>query len=330
MTLISVVMAVYDGERYLSEAVDSVLAQQDAEFEFIIVDDGSSDGTRDILARQTDHRVVIHRNERNIGLTASLNLGIGMAKGEFVARMDADDVSLPGRLKTQCAALQRQDAQICFCRARFRDEPTGKDLLWLEMPWPLVHWRVLFNNFYGLHPTVMFHREDIVGVGGYDESFQHAQDYDLWDRCLAKGLKFIYTPETLLHYRSHPDSITRHHEKEQSAAAMKVSLRAMARAFPDASRGELIGLRWLMLGRDPIPEKSHIESALRGCVERVGSFSDPSVWKDVATRLSRRLKDLDGKGRALGVRRMLEASLRSRSWQSLTRSVFSTLFPDKV
>lgn len=327
MTLISVIMAVHNGERYLNEAVDSVLAQQGTEFEFIIIDDGSSDGTGDVLARLTDPRVVLHRNERNMGLTASLNVGLGMARGEFVARMDADDVSLPDRLKTQCAALQRQDAQVCFCRARLRDEPNGKDVLWREMPWPLVRWRGLFDNFYGPHPAVMFRRRDTMDAGGYDESFRRAQDYDLWDRCLAKGFKFIYVPETLLQYRSHPESITRLHGQEQSAVAMKVSFRAMARAFPDAPRDELVGLRWLMLGRVPIPEEPQIEAALQKCLERVGGFSAPSVWKDMATRLSRRLKDLHGKGRALAVRRMLDASLRSRSPRSLIRSVFSTVFP---
>jgi len=107
---VSVAMAVYNGERYLRQAVDSVLAQTFCDFEFLIVDDGSTDSTPEILAGYGDRRVVVISNSQNVGLTRSLNRCLERARGEYVARMDADDVSMPTRLEKQAAYLDRHPA----------------------------------------------------------------------------------------------------------------------------------------------------------------------------------------------------------------------------
>jgi glycosyltransferase involved in cell wall biosynthesis len=104
---VSVVMSVYNGEKYLCEAIDSILNQTFENFEFLIVNDGSTDRTLEILQSYRDPRIKVINNERNIGLTASLNKGLKIAKGEYVARMDADDVSFPHRLEQQKAFLDR-------------------------------------------------------------------------------------------------------------------------------------------------------------------------------------------------------------------------------
>ena len=97
MAKVSVLMAVHNGEKYLRQAVDSILAQTFSDFEFIIVDDGSQDGTAHMLGEYLDPRIVLLKNETGIGLTKSLNLGLAIAKGDYIARMDADDISLPDR-----------------------------------------------------------------------------------------------------------------------------------------------------------------------------------------------------------------------------------------
>jgi len=107
---VSVVMAVFNGERYLRQAIDSILWQTMGDFEFIIIDDGSTDQSRAIVASYTDARIRVVENERNLGLATSLNKGIDLACGRFIARMDCDDVSYPERLARQLAALQKDPA----------------------------------------------------------------------------------------------------------------------------------------------------------------------------------------------------------------------------
>jgi glycosyltransferase involved in cell wall biosynthesis len=105
MPRISVVMSVYNGEKYLRQAIESILQQTYTDFEFIIIDDGSTDSSREIIQSYDDKRIRLVINEQNIGLTKSLNKGIRLAKGEFIARMDADDISLPQRFEKQVAYL---------------------------------------------------------------------------------------------------------------------------------------------------------------------------------------------------------------------------------
>ena len=120
MPRVSVIMSVYNGERYLWEAVESILGQTFTDFEFIIIDDGSTDQTAKILRAIGDERVRIFFNEKNIGLAGSLNRGLGLARGEYVARMDADDISLPARLEKQVELqarlkVERQGTLSSFC-----------------------------------------------------------------------------------------------------------------------------------------------------------------------------------------------------------------------
>jgi len=105
---VTVLMSVYNGEKYLREAIDSILNQTFTDFEFLIVNDGSTDRTAEILRSYDDPRIIIINNEKNIGLTKSLNIGLRMAKGEYIARMDADDVSMPERLQKQIELLNQK------------------------------------------------------------------------------------------------------------------------------------------------------------------------------------------------------------------------------
>lgn len=327
---VSVLMAVRNGAAFLADAIAGVLAQTGPSFEFVIIDDGSTDGTAEILASQTDPRIVVRRNADNLGLTASLNIGLKMTRGEFIARMDVDDQALPGRLEAQVEALTRSGASICFCRCLIIDKVTGGEKERRELERPLLRWRVLFDNAFGAHPAAMFRRQAVIEAGGYDEGFRYAQDYDLWDRCLARGLEFIYVPRPLLRFCAHRQSITVLRAEEQAEAARAVSLRALRRAFNDASEDELAGLRWLMMGGAPPRQPEAVDAALHGCLQRAGQFAAPSVWKDVAARLARRLKNLDGARRGSAARRMLGAAVRSRSALTLARSVYAMFFSGRV
>lgn len=320
-------MAVHNGMEHLSEAVDSILGQSFADFELVLVDDASTDGTRDYLRSLSDPRIVLLCNEQNLGLTRSLIRGLEVAQGSLIARMDADDVSLPGRLQAQYEALEKSDAQVCFCRCLIIDEDPGREDEWREQDWRLARWRVLFGNEFGPHPAAMFKRQPILDAGGYDANFSRAQDYDLWDRCLAKGYSFEYLSRPLLRYRSHASSITRRFNTEQSAAAAMVSNRALGRAFPGSSEQERAALRWLMTGRQSPLDEAAILVALEFCCRRGLGYACDLVWKDVSARLARRLKQLNGRARRLAMRRMFEAALRSGSLGPLARALYAVLFP---
>lgn len=246
-------MSVHNSQEYLREAVESVLGQTYRGFEFIIIDDASSDDSPAILRSYNDPRIRIIRNSRNLGLTNSLNIGLREARGEWTARLDADDVMLPMRLQTQLEYVERRRCSVCFSRAVLQEEAGGGETLWRESPWPATVWTSLFCNGYGLHPTVMFRRSRVVEVGGYDEAFPKAQDYDLFDRLCGAGEIFGYVTEPLLIYRRHGDRISIRDLDHQEECARRVSFRAIRRYGPDLTDEDAMALRWLFLSREHIP-----------------------------------------------------------------------------
>lgn len=208
---VSVVMSVYNGARYLRAAIKSVLVQQGVSFEFVIVDDGSTDETAVILDEYShaDPRVRIIRQE-NTGLTRALIRGCEVARGEFIARQDADDVSLPGRLAT-LAGLLRSDDRLAFVSSHVNViGPDGELLLTHTPPSdPREATSLLLDLKTGPpgHGSVMFRRAIYQLVGGYRPEFYFAQDSDLWLRLAEKGW-LAYVPEVLYQYRVAPDSIS--------------------------------------------------------------------------------------------------------------------------
>lgn len=206
---VTVLMSVYNGKKYLREAIDSILNQTFNEFEFLIINDGSTDRTDEILRSYDDHRIKIIKNETNIGLTKSLNIGLRMAKGEYVARMDADDVSMPERLEKEVNFLdQNRNVGLVGSFALQIDED-GNILRILERSVnnSAIKRGLLekYNQFW--HGSVMFRKECIERVGNYREEFQAAQDYDLWLR-IADQYEVANIPEGLYKMRFHPDTIT--------------------------------------------------------------------------------------------------------------------------
>ncbi|MBJ6801038.1 glycosyltransferase family 2 protein [Geomonas propionica] len=205
--LISVVMSVYNGERYLGEAVDSVLNQSCTDFEFIVVDDGSTDGTAAILASYSDPRLRIIRHD-NLGLTRSLNLAIAQARGEYVARQDADDRSLPERLAIQAEFLDSHPELALVGTAVKVISSAGAELATFRHPTEPAEIAVTlrtYNCFW--HGSIMFRRDSFLELGGYDERFVTAQDYDMWLR-FSERHQLANLPEPLYAYRFTVESVT--------------------------------------------------------------------------------------------------------------------------
>ena len=185
---ISVLMAVHNGEKFLLQALDSIYRQTCRDFEFVIVDDGSSDRTPEILLDRKDSRTVIYRNAQRQGLTKSLNTGLKLCRGEYVARMDADDVSLPRRFEKQLEVLEKNPQCLvvgCWC-ARIDSE--GKVCGQWRLPTEPEDIKAeLAARNRMAHGTAMVRRSALIQVGGYDERFEYAQDYDLWLRLSEIG-----------------------------------------------------------------------------------------------------------------------------------------------
>jgi glycosyltransferase involved in cell wall biosynthesis len=204
---ISIIMSVYNGEKYLHEAVDSILNQTFEDFEFIINDDGSTDRTANILDEFTDHRIIRLKNKKNIGLAASLNKEIAMACGEYLARMDADDIALPDRFSKQIAYLQDHPSVGVLGSHMLITNQTGETTDSYQVPCSngMIVWKLIFGNPIA-HPSVMFRREIIVASGGYDAELPASQDKDLWVRLIDKT-KFANLNESLVKYRRHPEAV---------------------------------------------------------------------------------------------------------------------------
>ena len=199
---ISVIMSVYNAEKYLLESVTSVLSQEDVDFQLIIVNDGSSDNSINILSliEEQDERVVVI-NQDNMGLAASLNTAINISTGEYIARMDADDIADSKRLSKQLNFLKknRNTGIVGSYVHVFGD---GKERVW---KYPINNNEcdvaLLFLNPLA-HPAVMFRRSVVDDIGLYDLSFEYDQDYELWARA-SSSHRISNIPDILLKYRIH-------------------------------------------------------------------------------------------------------------------------------
>lgn len=228
---ISVIMGVKNGERFLRESVESILVQTFNDFEFIIVDDGSTDATSEILKEYVarDPRVKIITNVQNLGLTKSLNIGVRAARGEYIARMDADDISLPERFEKQVKFLdEHPDHALVGSWAEVIDEK-GNKIGKFEYPTEDAELKkilIKINPF--IHASIMMRRNALGQIGLYDEAWRYGQDYELYFR-LASVAKIANLPEFLLKHRVDADSITRKNNKEQAKLALRARLHAIKR-----------------------------------------------------------------------------------------------------
>jgi hypothetical protein len=214
---ISVVMAVYNSAQTAPESIESILQQTFVDFEFIIVDDGSTDATGEILRDYAalDNRIRLYTQEKS-GLIASLNRHCRLAKGRYIARMDADDISLPDRFEKQFRFLEAHP-EIGVLGTRIQDIGSSKDSQGVLWPVPsdpdVVGWFLLFGNCIA-HPSVMMRREVLERVGYYRPDALHIEDYDLWVRA-SEISRIANIAEVLVQYRLSEESVSKRHASAQ-------------------------------------------------------------------------------------------------------------------
>jgi glycosyltransferase involved in cell wall biosynthesis len=206
---ISVVMSVYNGEKYLRESVDSILNQNFKDFEFIIINDGSNDSSLEMLLeyQDRDQRITIV-NQSNIGLTRSLNRGIKLAAGQYIARQDADDISVPTRLEKQLNYIKaRPELAMVGCLSDvFTTDGIVQKCRVLKLSSEGIKRYLAGRNLF-MHGAVMMRKSCLAKVGFYREFFRHSQDYDLWLR-LSQYFDIGILPEHLYQYRVTPQAIS--------------------------------------------------------------------------------------------------------------------------
>lgn len=213
MVKISIVMSVYNGEVYLKEAIDSILSQTFTDFEFIIINDGSSDKSCDIIESYKDTRIKLY-NKTNTGLPSSLNFGISKANSNLIARMDADDIAYSTRLEKQFNYLkENEDCVLLGTNARIIDQ-NGLFVYNenIDTDWEIIKQKFPKSSF--IHPSVMFRKEIFDKVSGYPIFMKRAQDAVLFYRMKDFG-KMSNLSETLLGYRITPTSLSARNKEDK-------------------------------------------------------------------------------------------------------------------
>lgn len=209
--LVTVLMPVYNADVFLREAIESILQQTFSQFEFLIIDDGSSDNSVSIIQSYNDPRIRFIQNEKNSGISATLNKGIALASCELIARMDADDISYPERLQKQWEYFQKnKDVVLLSTWAREVSE-TGEAIRTEKWRRPFFYYNLTFECWI-YHPTVMYKRSAVLAVGAY--STPYSEDYDLWWQ-ISRKYKIDHLPEVLLDYRLTTESLYRATKKQE-------------------------------------------------------------------------------------------------------------------
>jgi glycosyltransferase involved in cell wall biosynthesis len=253
---VSVLMSVYNGLAYLAETMDSILAQTYSDFEFIIVNDCSTDpGVWDLLCRYADQdqRLKLVQNQQNQGQAWSLNHALELAQGEYVAIQDGDDISLPDRLRRQVALLDnRPEIVFVSSEIEFINSEGGHLGTTAQATSPeVVSWYMLFYNFVMGHAQITFRRQAVVELGGYCESssaYVTILDYELWCRLLQVG-KCAIVPEPLIKYRKHNKSFSSGNRDKTYAATLDLVRRNIeSLSGRDIPPAELEPLYWFWAG----------------------------------------------------------------------------------
>lgn len=240
--LVSILMPVYKTARYLREAMDSMLTQTFTDFELIVLNDCSPDNAEEILDSYTDPRIVRYKGEKNAGLSNVLNVGIGMARGKYIARMDSDDLSMPERLQIQVDYLEaHSDIDLVSVGMQLFG---AKEEVWLREQDPEKNKIIALFHSPILHASSMWKKDSFEKYGlRFRQEMVPSEDYDLWTRAFVKGLRFVNLRQVLYMYRIHPEqastntSLTAEKDRQVQQNYLKAVLPTLSQKnrerFPD-------------------------------------------------------------------------------------------------
>nr|WP_294794422.1 glycosyltransferase [uncultured Mucilaginibacter sp.] len=289
---ISVLMPAYNAECYIAEAIDSVLRQTHADFEFIIVNDGSTDDTLNIINSFNDPRIRVI-NQHNQGVAAALNNGLKQARATYIARFDADDICYPERLKKQLSFLQKNPEYILVGGDAEYISASGAHLFNFECI-AHTHEEIIQKMYFYcpfVHPAVMYKKDTIIALGGYPENAHNFEDYLLWTNIVKAG-KLYNIPEPLIKYRLNPTSVTID-EKWRGKRFRHLKRKAVLRGTVTPAEGEellaiikdqdtkkiresayhaLCGKKFLTDNYQPRTSRGHISRAIKIFPQRLDNY----------------------------------------------------------
>lgn len=251
---VSVLMPVFNAEKFLGQTLRSLLEQTLHDIEIVAVDDGSTDGSVAILRSIRDPRLRIERNERNLGIIATLNRGISLCRAPYIARMDADDIALPTRLEKQYRYMASHPRCVLVATGRIGIDELDRPVSSFNRPATgsaLIRWKLLTGNFI-THPTVMM-RKSALPAPLFEERYRHAEDYAAWLKLASIG-DLEVLPERLLKYRFHGQSVSHRNKMPQVEAAMD----ALAEHLREVYGGVRFEFRSLALWSAP-QDAAHFE-----------------------------------------------------------------------
>jgi glycosyltransferase involved in cell wall biosynthesis len=287
--VVSVVMPAYDRERYITRAIESLCAQTFDDFELIVIDDGSSDRTAEVAESFGDSRIRVVRNASNLGVCASRNLGLDLARGEFVANLDSDDVALATRLEKQVAFFRAYPETALLGTWAISIDEQGRRLEKIDRPWGAdrIRSQLLFRNCF--KNTTVMGRRDVLMHYRYRESFQVNEDVDLHVR-IALEHPVDNLPECLTLYRSHPESLSRVEREATTRAEQAIASAQLDRLGVEHGLEELKlqhALRWRRtprLGRRRLALAEDWLLRLAAANRRVGLYPEPLFWEVLCQR----------------------------------------------
>lgn len=222
--LISVLMPAYNAGQFIGTAINSILNQTEQNFELVIINDGSTDSTAQIINQFNDKRIRYVANNKNEGIVFTLNKGIAEARSEFIARQDADDVSMPTRFEKQLLYMQANSDCALLGTARARMNEHGTLHTYASSPKVIANPTLIdlaARNIF-VHGSVMMRANALQKIDGYNSTFQHCEDYELWMRFLVNGYQAAILPERLYALREHRGQISHENKTTQTLMTMLV------------------------------------------------------------------------------------------------------------
>lgn len=269
MPRVSVLMPVYNVAPYLKEAMDSILNQTYRDFELIVLNDCSPDNSEEILDTFSDERIVRYRGQQNVGLANVLNMGIEMARGEYIARMDSDDISLPQRMEKQVAYLDNHPT-VDLVSAGMQRFGASQEVMIRPSDIEDVKFNAMSHSPV-LHASSVWRKDKFLNHNlFYRQEMVPVEDYDLWTRALAQGLVLVNTPDVLYLYRTHSSQVTR--VNKDWSVAKSIQSNYIKAIFPSATNDNVIGFSNLLRINNP-KEVKRICQELEKANEEVGFFN---------------------------------------------------------
>ncbi|MCQ2607428.1 MAG: glycosyltransferase [Bacteroidales bacterium] len=244
MPLLTVLMPVYNGEDFLRESIESILNQTYTDFLFLIINDGSTDNSENIILSYHDERIIYVKNEQNLKLIRTLNKGISLVRTKYVARMDADDVSLPERLEKQVRYMEA-NPEIGVLGAWCQSFGEGYNHI---VKYQAEHESIRYKQLYQIqlvHPTCIM-RMDVLRSQSvvYDNNYTHAEDYELFTR-LSHVTKLANLQEVLHLYRKHSNAVSTVYSKPQLEASIRIKQREFALLGVNATESQIESFKLL-------------------------------------------------------------------------------------